>query len=76
MTLTARTATQIIADAAILYGVSESDIVGPRRFKRIVEARWAVMASLDHMGWTTTRIGKRLNRDHTTILHGLGRLRS
>ena len=69
-----RPSADIITDAAILYGVTESDITGPRRHKSVVEARWAVMAALDQMGWTTPRIGKRLNRDHTTVLHGLGRL--
>lgn len=64
----------IISDAAKIYGVPETHILGRDRRPRTVEARWAVMASLDDLGWSSCRIAQRLNKHHTTVLHGLGRL--
>lgn len=63
-----------LRNAAQAYGVSERDITGPGRTRHVCQARYAVMSALDDCGWSSVRIGKLLNRDHTTVLHGLNRL--
>ncbi len=74
MTAARRFPGDIVQDAARLWNISIDDILGPRRDQRACSARWAVMAALDDLGWSSTKIGNYLNRDHTTVLWGLGRL--
>jgi len=69
-----RFAGDIVRDAADMWNIMPERIFGPRRDSRTCAARWAVMAALDDLGWTSPRIGQYLNRHHTTVLHGLGRL--
>lgn len=69
-----RFAGDIVRDAANAWNIMPERILGPRRDSVTCAARWAVMAALDEMGWTSTRIGDYLGRHHTTVLHGLGRL--
>lgn len=64
---------QILAHTARLYDVNVEDIVGPSRLRRICEARWATMRAMEARGLSTTRIGQLLNRDHSTVVHGLRR---
>ena len=52
-------------------GVSCAEIQGPSRKAHIVAARWQVIALLRARGWSLPKIGKELNRDHTTILYAL-----
>lgn len=64
----------IIVDAARSFHVAPREIVGPGRTMRVCAARYAVMHKLNERGWSSVRIGQVLNRHHTTVLHGLGRL--
>lgn len=64
---------QIIARMAILHDVEVDEIVGPSRMRHICEARWAVMREMRNRGLSLGRIGQLLNRDHTTVMHGLRR---
>lgn len=69
-----RFAGDVLRDAARSWNVSAEQILSPKRDIRTCAARWAVMHALDAMGWSSVKIGQYLNRDHTTVLHGLGRL--
>lgn len=62
----------ICTEIASLYCVSEKDLQGPSRTKAISLARqhaMYLMAEQKHLSFPM--IGKFLNRDHTTILHGV-----
>lgn len=67
------TGAQIIARIAALHDVDVEDITGPSRVRHVCEARWAVMRELRAAGKSTPRIGRLLNRDHSTVVHGLRR---
>ena len=69
-----RSAVDVIRDASRIYLVDAEDIRGPKRDARTCEARFAVIAALSDMGWSSTRIGSLLNRHHTAVLYALGRL--
>lgn len=69
-----RFAGDVLRDAARSWNVPAEQILGRKRDLRTCAARWAVMHALDDLGWSSVKIGQYLNRDHTTILHGLGRL--
>ena len=47
------------------------DILGPRKFKPLVEVRRKCAVMLREKGLTTTEIGRILRRDHSTISHAL-----
>ena len=69
-----RFADDVIRDAARSWNVTEEQIMGKARCQRSCAARWSVMFALNDLGWSSVRIGQRLNRDHTTVLYALGRL--
>ena len=50
-----------------------SAIYGKGRKREIVEARWIVMFLADRDGMSLQDIGRALNMDHTTVMHGLKR---
>jgi chromosomal replication initiator protein len=50
-----------------------SELVSPERLRHLYTVRYAYMAAMSRHGLSTPRIGRRLKRDHTTILHGLKR---
>ena len=64
---------QILERVARLHDVSIEDITGPSRLRHICMARWDAMRQMRDRKLTTTRIGELLNRDHTTVMHGLRR---
>lgn len=47
------------------------DILGPRKFKPLVAVRRKCIVMLREKGYSTTEIGRILNRDHSTICHAL-----
>lgn len=58
------------------FPVNELDLLGDKRQRVYVEARWAAAKVLfDHAGYSVSEIGRTLNRDHTTIMHGLEQIR-
>lgn len=65
----------IIAACARRHRVSVADILGPRRFKHIVAARWEAIRAVaaEFPEFSTPRLGRIFGRDHTTILWALGR---
>lgn len=66
----------LIERVATFHGTTFDVIVGPRRDRKSVAARFdaikAVHAARPDL--STPQIGKHFNRDHTSILHALGRL--
>lgn len=56
------------------HEMSVAAVVGPSRNKQIVAVRHAAMAEVHmHTDLTLTQIGKLFNRDHTSVLHGIGK---
>lgn len=65
-------ARRIVADTALEFGVSVESISGEARMKCFVEARKKVCWRLSReLGWSLPRIGRWVNRDHTTVLHAV-----
>ena len=62
-----------LRNACELAGVPLADVLNPIRLPRYVRARWHVMTILREWGRSTTQIGRMLNMDHTTVVHGLRR---
>ena len=64
--------TSILFAVARYYGVSADDLKGKSRQKQIVEPRQIAMYLLrEEAHLSTPEIGRLLNRDHTTVLHGV-----
>jgi chromosomal replication initiation ATPase DnaA len=64
-----------IAYACDIAGISVACCLGKGRHRDVARRRWHVMAILHERGWSSAEIGRRLNRDHSTVLHGLARHR-
>lgn len=47
------------------------DILGKRRFKPLVKVRRKCVVMLREKGYSTTEIGRIMNRDHSTIVTSL-----
>ena len=47
------------------------DILGPRKFKHLVTVRRKCIVMLREKGYSTTEIGRIMQRDHSTICHAL-----
>jgi chromosomal replication initiator protein len=57
------------------YGVLPADLMANRRPAELVSARQLAMWLCSKLlGWSSVRIGRALNRDHTTVLHGIRRI--
>ena len=63
----------MISRAAAAVGEPVTVLMGDNRARKLAQARWAVMLGLRHAGWSTSRIGRALRRDHTTVMSGLER---
>lgn len=61
------------AEEAARQGVGVEDVLGRSQRRPVVRARCAVMRRLRRDGFTVGQIGLWLDRDHTTISHGLAR---
>ena len=70
-------ATTIIKLVALKHRVTHDDIVGPRRDREVVTARYeAIRLVKTHCrDLSFPAIGRIFNRDHSTILNALGRLK-
>ena len=55
--------------------VSVRKLRGDSREKRLVDMRRRFARFADEHGYSSGAIGRALNRDHTTILHHLGRVK-
>lgn len=57
--------------AAKASGLSIDQLKSTSRNRKNVLARYAVMLAMHKRGVPSPAIGRRFNRDHTTVLHGL-----
>ena len=70
-------AAHILREVSAETGVSVAQILSPLRAYPVVEARnWVMWWIREDSGLSTTAIGRVLNRDHTSVLHGLRRFRT
>jgi chromosomal replication initiation ATPase DnaA len=56
---------------AELYGYTLADILGKRKQRPLVEVRRKCVVRLRSFGYSTTEIGRIMQRDHSTIVHSL-----
>ncbi len=61
---------QIATEVAGSYGMSLEEIRSPDKHADITRPRQHVMFALREAGYSMTRIGKFLQRDHTTVMFG------
>lgn len=65
---------EVVKAAAELWNVPAKQLLSPSRKASVVAARFPIMAVLYHKyDFTLADIGAELDRDHTTILHGIRR---
>jgi chromosomal replication initiation ATPase DnaA len=55
------------------HGYTVADILGRSRLKRLVAVRRLCVLMLKDDGFSTTEIGRLMNRCHTTIVHALNK---
>jgi hypothetical protein len=60
-----------VAKISKRHQMSATEMLGKCRSRRCVLARQDLMHELSLNGWGLSAIGRRMNLDHTTILHGL-----
>jgi chromosomal replication initiator protein len=71
------TPTAVLTAVSRFYGVSVEDLKGRSRHKQIVQPRQVAMYVLrEDSHLSTPEVGRLLNRDHTTVLHGLKQVAS
>ena len=63
-----------IEAVADFYGYRTTDITGVRRTERLARARHVAMWLMRRAGQTYPQIGRRLNRDHSTVWTGVRRI--
>jgi chromosomal replication initiator protein len=67
----------ILLAVARFYGIKIDDLKGKSRHKQIVAPRHIAMYLLREDGHLSTpEVGRLLNRDHTTVLHGIKQVAS
>ena len=69
----ASTPIELVAQIARTHGLTAADLIGPSKVRSVCIVRWRAMKALRDHGRSLSSIGRILNRDHTTILHGLRR---
>lgn len=74
--MTEELAQEIIADVARAHGFEVDDVKGKRRPRPLVTARHEAARRLHLAGFSTVKIGRFLNRDHSTIVDALQKFRS
>lgn len=61
-----------LIEIAERHGVTREDILGHRRFTRIVHARWEYWHYLvRERGWSLMQAAMNTKHDHTSVLHGV-----
>lgn len=61
---------------AELYGYTLEDILGKSKLKALVAVRRKCIVWLRGKNYSTTEIGRIMNRDHSTIVHSLQKSRA
>jgi chromosomal replication initiation ATPase DnaA len=63
----------LIDEVAQLHGYTVEDILGKSRLKKLVAIRQLCVFRLRDEGYSTTEIGRIMDRDHSTICHALNK---
>jgi chromosomal replication initiation ATPase DnaA len=66
----------IINITSEITGVNESAILSRSRMRDEAEARFLIMRIAKERRHTLTKIGEQLDRDHTSIMHGIQKCES
>lgn len=69
----AHTGLELVSSIARQHGMTAADLIGPSRVRGVCLVRWRAMKALRQNGRSLSSIGRTFNRDHSTVLHGLGR---
>lgn len=64
---------ETIEAVCALNGFDEEAVLGRSRFWDVAVERAALCVALSRMGWSASKIGRALRKDHTTILYLLKR---
>jgi chromosomal replication initiation ATPase DnaA len=65
---------QIAQAVSLAHGITVADLRGPSRLKPVSEARQEFMAlAMGEGRFSSPQVGRWLNRDHSTVLHGVKR---
>jgi hypothetical protein len=64
----------VIERSARTFGVTVADILSPSRVRANVDARAVVCYASRLLGYSFVAIGKRIDRDHSTVIHAYGRV--
>ena len=59
-----------MAAATRVFGVPREKLVGRTRRREIVRPRWVAMWAASELGHTFADIGRKFDRDHTSVMHG------
>lgn len=62
---------RIALDVALEHGITLAELTGPARHRRQAWPRQEAMARMHEAGYSLSQIARFLDRDHTTILHGV-----
>lgn len=71
--LSEATRDQVVRDVAAKHGVHPVVILCESRTRLAVVPRQEVMWRLCQMGYSTLQVGRALQRDHSTVIHGRDR---
>ena len=64
----------IVCKSSISMGVSPRIVMGRSRERSVANVRHAIMHRLHNYGLSACEIGRIMDRDHTTVLHGIQRV--
>lgn len=68
---------RLLASVADYYNVTVDDLLSPSRRRQVMRPRQVAMYLLhDHLGLSHATIGLLLGRDHSTITHGVVKVRA
>ncbi|MCJ8138590.1 helix-turn-helix domain-containing protein [Falsirhodobacter halotolerans] len=63
-------------EVAEAYGISPAELLGEDRSRHLSHPRQHLYAlAQERLGWSTTRIGAAVGRDHSTVHYGIRRAR-
>ena len=67
---------EIVSNACELFGACPILVMGGSRKRELVFSRYLIYYQLRKQGLTFARIGKIMNKDHATIVHGVAKLKN
>jgi chromosomal replication initiation ATPase DnaA len=65
---------RILTETAIDHGTNVAEIAGKGRHATICQVRWDFFSRARSAGYSLNEIGRSVNKDHGTVLHGLRKL--